>query len=85
MGAALTVIGYLVALVGGIWILVLAFRKSVWWGLGSLFIPFVGIVFAIMNWTEAKVPFLIEVGGVVLIFIGLASGGNTLAAGYLLG
>jgi hypothetical protein len=72
---ALYYLGAVVALVGAIWLLVLAFKKSVWWGLGSFFIPFVNVIFAFMNWQVAKTPFLIMIGGVVLCIIAVFSGG----------
>lgn len=49
-----------------------AFRQSILWGLGSLFVPFVGLIFAIMHWADAKKPFLISLGGTVLAIIGYA-------------
>lgn len=57
-------------LVGGIWIVVLAFKKSVLWGIGSLIVPFVSLIFVIMNWQETKKPFLIQIAGVVLLVVG---------------
>jgi len=62
-------LGYLLSIVGWIWLLVVAFKKSVWWGLGSLLIPFVSLIFAIMNWQVAKKPFLIQLAGVVLCVV----------------
>jgi hypothetical protein len=67
---ALYYLGAVLALVGAIWLLVVAFKKSVWWGLGSFFIPFVNVIFAIMNWQVSKTPFLIMIGGIVLCVIG---------------
>jgi hypothetical protein len=67
---ALFYLGGIIALVGGIWLLVVAFKQSVWWGLGSLIVPFVGLIFAIMNWQIAKTPFLVYVGGIILCVIG---------------
>jgi hypothetical protein len=66
---ALFYLGLVVALVGGIWLLVVTFKKSVWWGLGSLFIPLVGLIFVIMNWELTKKPFLIYLAGVVVTVI----------------
>jgi hypothetical protein len=63
-------VGTLISLVGGIWLVVLAFKEHVLWGLGSLFVPFVGLVFAIMFWSIAKKPFLIALGGSVLSVVG---------------
>jgi hypothetical protein len=67
---ALFYLGSVVALVGAIWLLVVAFKESVWWGLGSIFIPFVSLVFVIMHWQVSKKPFLIQVAGVVLCVVG---------------
>jgi hypothetical protein len=67
---ALLYVGGLIAFVGGIWLIVVAFKKSVWWGLGSLIVPFVGLIFAILNWQVAKTPFLVYLAGIVLCVIG---------------
>ncbi len=80
-GLALQAIGAILGMVGGIWILVLAFQKSVGWGLACLLIPCVSLVFAIQNWNEAKNPFLIAIGGAVLQVVGImlmAAGGGGL-------
>lgn len=72
LGAILLVCGYIVALVGGIWFLVVAFRESILWGLGCLLVPFVGIIFLIKHWDIAGKPFLIQLAGWVPILIGVA-------------
>jgi thiol:disulfide interchange protein len=72
---ALYFLGLLVALVGAIWLIVLAFKESILWGLGSLLIPFVSLIFAITHWDRAKTPFLIQVGGVVLLVLSVMMGG----------
>ena len=77
---ALYWIGVVLALVGFIWLVVVAFKKSVWWGLGTLIVPFVGLIFAIMNWQTAKTPFLVYLGGVVLCVIG---GWSTMGSGMM--
>lgn len=79
MGMALYLLGALVAFVGGIWIVVNAFKKSVLWGLGALFVPFVSLIFAIMNWEQNKKPFLIAIAGVVIMIIGVVMLGGTAA------
>lgn len=48
-------------LVGAICIIILivkAFCKSIWWGLGFLFVPFVPIIFVAVHWRETKRAFL---------------------------
>jgi hypothetical protein len=70
IGMILSVIGSVISLVGGIWLVVLAFQKSVLWGLGCLLIPCIALYFAFTNWELAKKPFLIMIGGIVLSGIG---------------
>ena len=63
-------LGLVITMVGALWLVVLAFKQSVLWGLGSLFVPFVSLIFVVMHWGETKVPFLIEVAGIVLLVTG---------------
>jgi hypothetical protein len=72
-------IGLAIAIIGGIWLLVKAFQESILWGVGVMFVPLVGLVFAAMHWSEAKWPFLINVAGWVIIFF---SGVRSLNAFY---
>jgi hypothetical protein len=67
---ALYYLGAILSIVGWIWLVVVAFKTGVWWGLGTLFIPLVGLIFAIMHWSEAKVPFLVSIVGSVLLYFG---------------
>ncbi|HKR55042.1 MAG TPA: hypothetical protein VJS20_01995 [Gemmatimonadales bacterium] len=73
----LAIFGFILAAVGGIWTLVLAFRESVLWGIGCLLIPLVSLIFVITHWDDAMKPFLIQLGGVVLIVVsGVMNSGN---------
>jgi len=49
----------IIVILSYLWLMVEGFKKHVMWGIGIFFIPLVAIVFAIMNWQKAKVPFLI--------------------------
>jgi hypothetical protein len=69
---ALLILGSVLAIVGGIWLLVVAFQQSVWWGLGSILLPFVSLIFVIMHWQVSKKPFLISIAGGVLIGVAAA-------------
>jgi hypothetical protein len=60
-------IGGIISLIGGIWFLVVAFRQSIWWGLGCLFIPFVSIIFLIIYWGDAAKPFFVSLLGAAII------------------
>jgi signal peptidase I len=75
IGAAL-IAGAVVWLVGAVWFLVVAFRQHVLWGLGSLFVPFVALVFLIMHWRKALLP-----AGVYLLGFVLVAGGTAAACG----
>jgi len=70
---ALVYLGGLIAFIGGIWLLVVTFKKSILWGIGSLLLPVVGLVFVILNWDLTKKPFLVYLAGIVLLVIGLAN------------
>ncbi|HEY0947089.1 MAG TPA: hypothetical protein VGD81_17535 [Opitutaceae bacterium] len=59
----------LVSLVYGIQLLILAFRKSVLWGLGYLLVPFVSLIFIIVHWDDAKRPFLKSLIAIPLFLI----------------
>ena len=72
---ALCLIGLLVCLAGTIIFLVAAFRESIWWGLGSMFVPFVSLFFLIKYWAEAKNGFLISLLGCIVMVGGSFLGG----------
>lgn len=65
--------GVVIAGIGGAWLLVTAFRESVLWGLGSLFVPFVALIFVLRNFGRAWRPFLVNVIGAVLIAMSVFS------------
>lgn len=70
VGLIFTVIGLIIALVFGIQILILAFKESVLWGLGSMFVPFVGLIFIIKFWEKTKKPFLYYLTCIPFFIIG---------------
>jgi hypothetical protein len=69
LSSALFLIGGIVAVVGWLWLSWVALQESVLWGLGTLVIPLVGLVFAILHWQEAKAAFLTCIAGNVLFVI----------------
>ena len=52
----------LVSLICQILILFQAFRTSLLWGFGSLFIPLISLIFIITHWSDVKKPVLINFG-----------------------
>jgi len=65
----LVIIGMALCVIGGLWLLVLAFQTSVLWGLAYLFIPFASLIFAITHWEEARGAFLTSLAGVAMIVV----------------
>ncbi len=72
VGIILVGIGVIIGLVFGIQLLIKAFNVSVLWGLGSIFVPFVGLIFVIMNWEQTKSPFLKSLIAIPFYVIGMA-------------
>jgi len=81
IGWSLIGIGTGLGLLGGIWLLIVAFKESIWWGLGSLFIPFVSLIFVVLHWSVAKTPFLISLLSVVMVIAGAFMMGAGSSAG----
>jgi len=61
--------GLVVALIGGVRMLISAFRKSVLWGLGCLFVPFCSLIYLVVDWDNAKSGFFLYLKGVGLILV----------------
>lgn len=62
-------VGYVAMVIGSLWLVWLAFKESILWGLGCLFIPLVTGFFAITRWPATKTPALLWLIGWVLIFV----------------
>jgi len=72
--AILMILGGVLLLVGSVMFIVNAFKVSVAWGLGVLFLAPVGVVFLVKNWRESKMSFLLSLGGSALIVVGALLG-----------
>ena len=54
-------LGFVLSVVGGLWIVVNAFRNAgALWGIGSLLVPFVGLIYGLLNFADNKVPLIAE-------------------------
>jgi hypothetical protein len=71
LAIALIVIGLLVAIVGGIMLLIAEFREGLMWGLAYLFVPLAGLVFVVVHWDTAKRGFLLNLLGACVVIGGL--------------
>lgn len=70
LGYLLIGIGVILALIGGIGLLIAAFKESVIWGLGCLLVPLVGLIFVVTHWAESKNSFFCQVGGFGCLMLG---------------
>lgn len=77
IGGLIMFVAVIASLVFGIQILIKAFQKGVLWGLGSLFVPLVSLVFVILNWEDCKKPFL----GSILAAVAMGFGAGLTAMG----
>jgi LysM repeat protein len=66
------VLAGIVGLIGFIVFEVAAFRESFWWGIGTLFIQPVWIVFLVRHWEKARRGFIMQIVASVLALPGLA-------------
>lgn len=64
-------VGLIISVIFGIILLIKAFQESVLWGLGYLFVPFVGLVFVIKFWDDCKKPFLYSLLGAGIYIVGI--------------
>jgi hypothetical protein len=67
LASALPLLIGITTVVGHIGILIAAFRTGILWGLGCLLFPPVTILFVIMHWDEARVPFIIMIMPLLLL------------------
>jgi hypothetical protein len=74
----LVLAGFLLLIVGGIAFLIAAFRESVLWGLGVLFLPLVSLFFLIVHWDRAKDSFFLQLYGFGAIFVAVLLADNNL-------
>ena len=77
MALVLLIVGVVVMIVGGVMVLIAAFRESVLWGLGCLFFWPVNLIFIVTHWQESKTGFLIQLAGGALMVVGILIGGAT--------
>ena len=62
-------VGLGIFIIGGIGLLISAFRTKVLWGLAILFIAPVAVIYLILHWQDAKDSFKIQVFGLLVIAV----------------
>ena len=63
-------IGLIIFILGGIGFLITAFKESILWGLGCLFLAPISLVFLFMYWKDAKNPFFLQLIGIAVMLVG---------------
>ncbi len=69
----LVYLGLAIFVIGGIGTLIAAFKTSLLWGLGCLFISPISLIFLIVHWNVAKNPFFLQLVGCILLIIGFST------------
>lgn len=63
----IVLLGAAFLLIGGILLLIEAFKTSILWGLGCLFITPISLIFIFAHWDRAKNPFILQLIGLALV------------------
>ena len=76
MHELLLILGLIVFVIGGLWLLVVAFQQNVLWGIASILIPILPLMFLCLHWQAGKKPFQLQIVGLALVIIGTLLGGG---------
>ena len=74
MSEIVMMIGFVIIFVGSILFLIEIFSESVLWGVGCLIISPLSLVFALLHWDVSKRPIMIQLVGLVFVFIAVSTG-----------
>jgi len=74
VGLAILILGWVLGLLGTLWVIVLAWQRSVLWGLVCLLVPIVQLVYIVAHWKEAKEGFFLQIFGFTLVIIATLMG-----------
>lgn len=66
VGAAVLIAGILLSSIAWIWLLVLAFRTRLWWGLVTFFLPPMLLIFSLVFWKRTRKPAILLVAGLLV-------------------
>ena len=63
-------IGIAIFIIGGLGLLIAAFRTSLLWGLACLLVWPAALAFTFVHWADAKNPFFLQLFGFSLLLVG---------------
>jgi hypothetical protein len=75
IGYMLFILGMIVSLYWQVRFLAVAYRRSLWWFFGCLFVPFVDLVFLFLNFKATWKPLGLAVGALMLAAVGARMAG----------
>jgi hypothetical protein len=70
LGYILLFSGVIIGLVGEVMFLAVAYKRSLWWFFGCLFIPIVAWIFLFLNFKVVAKPFGLQILGLALAGLG---------------
>lgn len=73
VGAAVLITGVLLSSIAWIWLLVLAFRTRLWWGLVTLFFAPMMLIFALVFWRKTRKPSILLIAGLLVSAVPFAA------------
>jgi hypothetical protein len=62
-------LGFSLLIIGNLWLTIIAFKKSAFWGLMTFLNPLGSLIFFMKYWEIAKMPCLLSLSGLVLFLI----------------
>ena len=72
LGGLMMIVGGAMTVIAWIWVVVIAFREDGFlWGIGSLLIGLVALIYMLMHFDECRTPFWLTVAGIILAVIGI--------------
>lgn len=74
LGWTFLVLGWVLAFVGSVWIIVLAWQRNILWGLVCFLVPIVQLVYVAGHWKESKDGFFLQIAGLVLMILAALTG-----------
>lgn len=72
----LVILGCILVLVGAFWQLVVMFQTGFWWGIATLLLPIVSLVFLFVHWPVARRPFFLQLAGFAVMILALLLAGH---------
>ena len=74
IGWVLLILGYVLAFLGSLWIIILGWQRKILWGVICFLVPAVQLVYVAVHWKESKEAFYLLVAGLVLVILAALMG-----------